>query len=319
MLKNLQNKTILVVSKSPKGWKFDKQDVDGEIMMIMSDILSLPATWRRPVEVHISPLVSLVPPVWCPAPWGKRKLAPATVHFGENLFLNKTVFCCFPLRLFRLGGNWESSKDAGELPLSSWILFLFCRLRFGLRCPLLSRGPSPQSELFHSSLSLCSPVYSCVTLTLNKCLKETFSLFVFSRVSYNTTQHNTTNKAHNSHSHLSNGGVYQRQAPAVYRKIPVYRDWTQIPIPEFLKIKYRYFSGFWYSMCVLKLPAREDAKSHWLHLFDFSPLCVFKCLLKLPAWEDAKSHWLHLFGFSPLCVFKCALKWVFKLSAQKQA
>ena len=37
------------------------------------------------------------------------------------------------------------------------------------------------------------------------------------------------------------------QAPAVYRKIPVYRDWTQIPIPGFLKIKYRYFSGFWYS------------------------------------------------------------------------
>ena len=85
------------------------------------------------------------------------------------------------------------------------------------------------------------------------------------------------------------------QAPAVYRKIPVYRDWTQIPIPGFLKIKYRYFSGFWYSMCVLKLPAREDAKSHWLHLFDFSPLCILMCLLKWPAWKDAKSYWLHLF------------------------
>ena len=92
------------------------------------------------------------------------------------------------------------------------------------------------------------------------------------------------------------------QAPAVYRKIPVYRDWTQIPIPGFLKIKYRYFSGFWYSMCVLKLPAREDAKSHWLHLFDFSPLCVFMCFFKLTAWEDAKSHWLRLFDFSPLMI-----------------
>ena len=39
--------------------------------------------------------------------------------------------------------------------------------------------------------------------------------------------------------------------------------------------------------CVLKLPCGEDAKSHRLHLFDFSPLCVFKCVLKLPAWEDA--------------------------------
>ena len=37
------------------------------------------------------------------------------------------------------------------------------------------------------------------------------------------------------------------QAPAVYRKIPVYRDLTQIPIPGFLKIKYRYFSVLLYS------------------------------------------------------------------------
>ena len=37
------------------------------------------------------------------------------------------------------------------------------------------------------------------------------------------------------------------QAPAVYRKIPVYRDFTQIPIPGFLKIKYRYFSVLLYS------------------------------------------------------------------------
>ena len=27
------------------------------------------------------------------------------------------------------------------------------------------------------------------------------------------------------------------------------------------------------------------------------------CILKSPAWEDAKSHLLHLFVFSPLCVF----------------
>ena len=57
-----------------------------------------------------------------------------------------------------------------------------------------------------------------------------------------------------------------------------------------------------------KLPARDDAKSHWLHLFCFSPLCVFKCALKWPAWEDAYSHWLHLFDFFPLCVFKCVFK-----------
>ena len=59
---------------------------------------------------------------------------------------------------------------------------------------------------------------------------------------------------------------------------------------------------FLYPMCIFKwvlnLSPREDAKSHWLHLFGFSPLCVFKCLLKLPACEDAKSHWLHLFHIS---------------------
>ena len=39
-----------------------------------------------------------------------------------------------------------------------------------------------------------------------------------------------------------------------------------------------------------------------MHLFDFSSLCVFKCVLKLLTWEDAKLHWLHLFDFFH-CVF----------------
>ena len=44
----------------------------------------------------------------------------------------------------------------------------------------------------------------------------------------------------------------------------------------------------------------------------FSPLslCVFKWVLKLSHWEDASSHWLHLFDFTPLRV----IKWVLKLS-----
>ena len=45
----------------------------------------------------------------------------------------------------------------------------------------------------------------------------------------------------------------------------------------------------------------------------FSPvyidLCLFICLLKLLWTEQAKSHWLHLFDFS-LCVFKCVLRWL---------
>ena len=92
------------------------------------------------------------------------------------------------------------------------------------------------------------------------------------------------------------------QAPAVYRKIPVYRDWTQIPIPGFLKIKYRYFSGFLYSMCVLKLPAREDAKSHWLHLFGFFLHCAFSCVSSNGLPERMQSH----IGYICLTFLNCA-------------
>ena len=34
-----------------------------------------------------------------------------------------------------------------------------------------------------------------------------------------------------------------------------------------------------------------------LHLFDFSLLCIFKWSFKLRAREEVKSHWLHLFYF----------------------
>ena len=37
---------------------------------------------------------------------------------------------------------------------------------------------------------------------------------------------------------------------------------------------------------------------------------VFTCFLKSPASEEAYSHWLHLFDLSPECVFKCVLKWL---------
>ena len=60
--------------------------------------------------------------------------------------------------------------------------------------------------------------------------------------------------------------------------------------------------------CLLKELGSEQQNSHWLHLFDFSPLCVNKCVLKWCVREKADSHWLHLWGFSPLCIFKCILK-----------
>ena len=45
-----------------------------------------------------------------------------------------------------------------------------------------------------------------------------------------------------------------------------------------------------------------------MHLFDFSPMCIFKCVFKLLALADAKAHWLHLFDFSSLCPCTCVLK-----------
>ena len=77
------------------------------------------------------------------------------------------------------------------------------------------------------------------------------------------------------------------------------------------------------------LPEKRHSHILLVHLFDFTPLCVFKyflegsarkdayvtfslcvfkCLIKLPALEDAKSHWLRLFDCSLLCIFKCCLK-----------
>ena len=68
------------------------------------------------------------------------------------------------------------------------------------------------------------------------------------------------------------------------------------------------FSTVRFHMCP-QIACLRRGKVTLLHLFDFSPLCVFKCVFKLPVVEDAKSHWLHLFSFSALCVFKCVLKW----------
>ena len=69
------------------------------------------------------------------------------------------------------------------------------------------------------------------------------------------------------------------------------------PPPLLVETKSRLFSKNFELGAPLRLSAREETKSHRLHLFDFSPLCISKCLLKLAAIEDEKSHWLHFFTF----------------------
>ena len=56
------------------------------------------------------------------------------------------------------------------------------------------------------------------------------------------------------------------------------------------------FSTVRFQMCPqIACPRRGIIR---LHLFGLSPLCVLKCLLKDLGSEQAKSHWLHLFDFS---------------------
>ena len=57
---------------------------------------------------------------------------------------------------------------------------------------------------------------------------------------------------------------------------------------------------------------KEEIKSHWVHLFVFSPVRVIKCLLKSSAWEKAYSHWLHLFDFSPQMFSNISSKHLYK-------
>ena len=51
--------------------------------------------------------------------------------------------------------------------------------------------------------------------------------------------------------------------------------------------------GIWnWPICFLKLPDQENVMSHLLHLFDFSPLCVFKNLVFKDAVTLVTIVWL---------------------------
>ena len=52
-------------------------------------------------------------------------------------------------------------------------------------------------------------------------------------------------------------------------------------------------------MCLLKLLKLKEANPHWLHLWDFSPECVFKCSFKAHFQLDVYSHWSQTFNFFP--------------------
>ena len=69
-----------------------------------------------------------------------------------------------------------------------------------------------------------------------------------------------------------------------------------------------YLVFIWVTECFVRVFFRVNILLHWLHLNNFSPVCVLKCLCKSETSLQTKSHWLHLFGFSPVCVIICLFK-----------
>ena len=61
--------------------------------------------------------------------------------------------------------------------------------------------------------------------------------------------------------------------------------------------------------CLPKLPEHEDAYTHLLHLWDFSPVCVLIWFVRPPPVNEVYSQSLHLCDFTPLCILRCSIRW----------
>ena len=79
-------------------------------------------------------------------------------------------------------------------------------------------------------------------------------------------------------------------------------------------------------LCVFKRVLKEGAKSHWLHLFDFSPLCAFKSVLTFHhcAFSNVSSNCLlkkrhNRTGYICLTFLHCVFKCLFKSPAREDA
>ena len=61
------------------------------------------------------------------------------------------------------------------------------------------------------------------------------------------------------------------------------------------------FSSVCFQMCP-QMACLGRCIASWLHLYDFSPLCIFKCSRKLLLWVNEKSHWVQLFDLFSLLI-----------------
>ena len=67
-------------------------------------------------------------------------------------------------------------------------------------------------------------------------------------------------------------------------------------------------------MWTFNAPAWMHEYSQLVHLFGFSPECVFLCITRWLAWGVLESHWLHWFSFSPLWTIEWVFKWSYLLN-----
>ena len=70
------------------------------------------------------------------------------------------------------------------------------------------------------------------------------------------------------------------------------------------------FSPEWVLLCTLRLLELAVEYSHWLQLFDFSPICfAILCSFRWLELTVEYSHWLQWCGLNPVCFKMCNLRW----------
>ena len=74
---------------------------------------------------------------------------------------------------------------------------------------------------------------------------------------------------------------------------------------------------FWILLCAFCACPQGVYSRWWMEMFlNFATMCFFICLLKELGPEHAKSHWLHLLYFSPVCILKVSSN---RLSKKRQS
>ena len=73
----------------------------------------------------------------------------------------------------------------------------------------------------------------------------------------------------------------------------------------------------WILLCAFCACPQGVCSRWWMEMFlNFATMCFFICLLKELGPEHAKSHWLHLLYFSPVCILKVSSN---RLSKKRQS